>query len=278
MPRRSPCRYRRRVASTTACCASPRTTRCWSSSERALAKKPVRDVLADDDFVLVGRPGPGVRPRRRRRRRSPTSPARSFRTDTSASRRPKGSVTFIQKPTEEKADFIAAVERAFLEAFGVPFSYVRRAREHGGAERPRDPGLRRGPDLLPSRAGGAARLDPRQPRVLGVVARSRRRCAASWPATSTAMAPTPRNRAAAGSRSASPQRSRKCSTASRSPACASASFRRSRTTATTGRSRSWTRSRRSSPSPSASTPKSRRVSTNRAASACGVCSTTSPST
>ena len=37
----------------------------------------------------------------------------------------KGSVTFIQKPTDEKAEFIAAVERAFQGAFGVPFSYVR---------------------------------------------------------------------------------------------------------------------------------------------------------
>src|SRR5206468_1989781 len=37
----------------------------------------------------------------------------------------KGSVTFVQKPTPEKAEFIAAVEEAFSRAFGVPFSYVR---------------------------------------------------------------------------------------------------------------------------------------------------------
>jgi len=37
----------------------------------------------------------------------------------------KGSVTFIQKPTPEKTEFIAAVQQAFEQAFGVPFSYVR---------------------------------------------------------------------------------------------------------------------------------------------------------
>jgi phosphoenolpyruvate synthase/pyruvate phosphate dikinase len=37
----------------------------------------------------------------------------------------KGSVTFVQKSTPQKAEFISAVKRAFQSAFGVPFTYTR---------------------------------------------------------------------------------------------------------------------------------------------------------
>ncbi|MGA8905283.1 MAG: pyruvate, phosphate dikinase [Candidatus Bathyarchaeia archaeon] len=37
----------------------------------------------------------------------------------------KGFVTFIQKPTREKADFISAVEESFRDEFGAEFTYIR---------------------------------------------------------------------------------------------------------------------------------------------------------
>jgi phosphoenolpyruvate synthase/pyruvate phosphate dikinase len=91
---------------------------------RKLAKKPIKDVLAAEDFVLAVDQLPGLGD-------TATSPALAYvagaiLSDGYVKVSPtKGSVTFIQKRTEEKIEFIAAVEQAFLEAFEVPFSYVR---------------------------------------------------------------------------------------------------------------------------------------------------------
>jgi phosphoenolpyruvate synthase/pyruvate phosphate dikinase len=92
--------------------------------ERRLAKKPLRDVLAAEDFVLAVDRVPGLGD-------TAISSALAYVAGALLSdgyirvTPTKGSVTFIQKPTEEKAEFIAAVEQAFLEAFEVPFSYMR---------------------------------------------------------------------------------------------------------------------------------------------------------
>ncbi|HSD87845.1 MAG TPA: pyruvate, phosphate dikinase, partial [Kofleriaceae bacterium] len=91
---------------------------------RKLAKKPLKDVLAADDFVLAVDRIPGLG-------ETATAPALAYVAGALLSdgyikvTPTKGSVTFIQKRTEEKIEFIAAVEQAFLEAFEVPFSYVR---------------------------------------------------------------------------------------------------------------------------------------------------------
>ncbi len=91
---------------------------------RKLRKKPIKDVLAADDFVLAVDKVPGLGD-------TATSAALAYvagaiLSDGYVKLAPtKGSVTFIQKRTEEKIEFIAAVEQAFLEAFEVPFSYVR---------------------------------------------------------------------------------------------------------------------------------------------------------
>jgi phosphohistidine swiveling domain-containing protein len=91
---------------------------------RRLAKKPLADVLASEDFVTV----PAGLPRLATRAVSPALAyvAGAILSDGHVMLKPtKGSVTFVQKPTPEKADFIAAVEQAFERAFGVPFSYIR---------------------------------------------------------------------------------------------------------------------------------------------------------
>ncbi len=91
---------------------------------RALAKKPIEQVLSAEDFIVaIDRIPPLTE--------TATSPSLAYvagalMSDGYVKVTPtKGSVTFIQKPTEEKAAFIAEVERAFLAAFEVPFSYVR---------------------------------------------------------------------------------------------------------------------------------------------------------
>ncbi|HEU4430276.1 MAG TPA: putative PEP-binding protein, partial [Myxococcota bacterium] len=92
--------------------------------DRALAKKPLRDVLAGQEFVLAVDQLPAFG-------ETATSASLAYVAGAILSdgyvrvSPTKGYVTFIQKPTGEKAAFIAAVERAFMDAFGVPFSYVR---------------------------------------------------------------------------------------------------------------------------------------------------------
>jgi phosphoenolpyruvate synthase/pyruvate phosphate dikinase len=96
----------------------------FALERRRLVKKPLADVLAADDFVTVLAGLPGLAD-------TAVSPALAYvagaiLSDGHVVLKPtKGSVTFVQKPTPEKAEFIAAVEQAFERAFDVPFSYVR---------------------------------------------------------------------------------------------------------------------------------------------------------
>ena len=91
---------------------------------RRLRKTPVAKVLEAEGFVTVvdGLPSLGE---------TATSHALAYvagaiLSDGYINLKPtKGSVTFIQKATPEKAEFIAAVEQAFERAFGCSFSYVR---------------------------------------------------------------------------------------------------------------------------------------------------------
>ncbi|HEX5060647.1 MAG TPA: putative PEP-binding protein [Kofleriaceae bacterium] len=91
---------------------------------RKLAKKPIKDVLAAEDFVLAVDQVPGLGD-------TATTAALAYVAGAILSdgyikvAPTKGSVTFIQKHTPEKVEFVAAVEQAFLEAFEVPFSYGR---------------------------------------------------------------------------------------------------------------------------------------------------------
>ena len=93
-------------------------------ANRKLAKKPIKDVLATEDFVLAVDQLPGLG-------ETATAPALAYVAGALLSdgyikvTPTKGSVTSIQKRTEDKIEFIAAVEQAFLEAFEVPFSYMR---------------------------------------------------------------------------------------------------------------------------------------------------------
>ncbi len=95
---------------------------------RRLAKQPLADVLAKDTFVSVVGEVPPLSA-------SQVSPSLAYvagaiLSDGYVMLKPtKGSVTFVQKPTPEKAEFIAAVEQSFERAFGVPFSYVRERSE-----------------------------------------------------------------------------------------------------------------------------------------------------
>src|SRR5262249_42844424 len=96
----------------------------FTIENRRLTKKRLDAVLADEDFVTVvgGVPSLGE---------TPTSPALAYVAGAIFSdgciqlRDTKGSVRFIQKPTPEKAEFIAAVEQGFLQAFGYPFTYIK---------------------------------------------------------------------------------------------------------------------------------------------------------
>ena len=103
---------------------------------RQLVKKPLEQVLADEDFVTIVGNVPAVN-------EVAVSPelayvAGAILSDGHVRVLPtKGSVTFIQKPTPEKADFIRAVEYAFEKAFGVPFSNIRE-RETVGVLRGRE--------------------------------------------------------------------------------------------------------------------------------------------
>ncbi len=91
---------------------------------RMLTKKRLDAVLEERDFLSVVDEVPA-------RKETETSTALAYSVGALLSdgyvrvTRTKGSITFVQKPTAARADFIAAVEKGFLEAFGVPFSYVR---------------------------------------------------------------------------------------------------------------------------------------------------------
>jgi phosphoenolpyruvate synthase/pyruvate phosphate dikinase len=93
-------------------------------ANRKLAKKPIRELLAAEEMVLAVDHVPSLG-------ETATSPALAYvagalMSDGYVRVTPtKGSVTFIQRRTEDKIEFIAAVEQAFLEAFEVPFSYMR---------------------------------------------------------------------------------------------------------------------------------------------------------
>jgi phosphoenolpyruvate synthase/pyruvate phosphate dikinase len=96
----------------------------YALQNRKLVKKPLHDLLANEELVLALDSVPSLG-------ETATSPALAYvagalMSDGHIMLKPtKGSVTFIQKRTEDKLEFIAAVEQAFLEAFEVPFSYVR---------------------------------------------------------------------------------------------------------------------------------------------------------
>jgi hypothetical protein len=96
----------------------------YTFHRRQLRKKPLEQMLADQDFACVVGEVPSLG-------ETPTAPALAYVagalfSDGYINVQPtKGYVTFVQKPTPEKAEFIAAVEQAFLDSFGVPFSYVR---------------------------------------------------------------------------------------------------------------------------------------------------------
>ena len=96
----------------------------FTMEHRRLVKKPLADLLAAESFVTVVSDVPALNP-------TATTPALAYvagaiLSDGYVMLKPtKGSVTFIQKPTPDKADFISAVEQAFERAFGVPFSYMR---------------------------------------------------------------------------------------------------------------------------------------------------------
>ncbi len=95
----------------------------YALDQRKLVKVPLADLLAREDFVTVLSHLPGLL-------QSATTPALAYVAGAVLSdgysnlRETKGSVTFVQKPTPEKADFILAVERCFEQAFSTPFSYV----------------------------------------------------------------------------------------------------------------------------------------------------------
>jgi phosphoenolpyruvate synthase/pyruvate phosphate dikinase len=96
----------------------------FTIEQRQLRKKPLEQVLADEDFLTIVDRLPALT-------ETQTPPALAYVAgalfaDGHVMLKPtKGSVTFIQKPTPEKAEFIAAVESCFLQTFGVPFTYVR---------------------------------------------------------------------------------------------------------------------------------------------------------
>ena len=96
----------------------------FTIQQRQLTKKRLDAVLADEDFLTVVDQIPALG-------ETATPPALAYVAGAIFSdgyinlRETKGSVTFIQKPTPEKADFIAAVETTFEQSFGVPFTYLR---------------------------------------------------------------------------------------------------------------------------------------------------------
>src|SRR5262249_14072669 len=114
----------------------------FTIQNRKLVKKRLDAVLEDDEFLTIVDQIPALC-------ESKVSPDLAYVAGAIFSdgnvrvSRTKGAVTFVQKPTPEKAGFIAAVEQTFEESFGVPFTYIRqrettaslRGREiHGSVE------------------------------------------------------------------------------------------------------------------------------------------------
>ncbi len=114
----------------------------FTIQNRKLTKKRLAAVLSDENFLIVIDRVPSLD-------EASVSPdmayvAGAILSDGYINLKPtKGSVTFTEKPTPEKAAFISAVEQSFEQALGVPFTYVR-ARDteailngrqiHGGVE------------------------------------------------------------------------------------------------------------------------------------------------
>jgi phosphoenolpyruvate synthase/pyruvate phosphate dikinase len=96
----------------------------FTVKNRKLTKKRLDAVLADDDFVTVVDQIPALG-------ETDVSPdlaylAGAIFSDGHIRVKPtKGAVVFIQKPTPEKAAFIASVEKCFESSFGMPFTRVR---------------------------------------------------------------------------------------------------------------------------------------------------------
>jgi phosphoenolpyruvate synthase/pyruvate phosphate dikinase len=96
----------------------------YTFEQRKLKKKPLEEILAEEGFVQAVSHFPSLG-------ETDVSTALAYVTGAILSdgylmlSPTKGSVTFVQKPTPEKSDFIAAVEKSFFDAFGVPFSYTR---------------------------------------------------------------------------------------------------------------------------------------------------------
>ena len=98
--------------------------------DRRLEKKRLDGVLSDRDFLAILDRIPSLG-------KAPVSPTRAYVAGVILSdgyvrvSRTKGAVIFIQKPTPAKRDFIRYVETAFAEAFGFPFTMVRRVETVG---------------------------------------------------------------------------------------------------------------------------------------------------
>ncbi|MDX2030646.1 MAG: pyruvate, phosphate dikinase [Blastocatellia bacterium] len=102
----------------------------FTIQNRKLAKKRLDAVLADQDFLAIVDSIPALG-------ETTTSPDMAYLAGAIFSdgnvrvSQTKGAVTFVQKPTPEKAEFIAAVEDAFEHSFGMPFTYLRQRETTG---------------------------------------------------------------------------------------------------------------------------------------------------
>jgi phosphoenolpyruvate synthase/pyruvate phosphate dikinase len=101
----------------------------YTLQNRRLEKKRLDAVLKDEDFALLVGEIPALN-------ETQTPPSLAYVVGALFSdgsiqvRETKGRVQFIQKPTPEKADFIAAVERCFEQSFGYTFTYVKERETH----------------------------------------------------------------------------------------------------------------------------------------------------
>jgi phosphoenolpyruvate synthase/pyruvate phosphate dikinase len=102
----------------------------FTIQNRKLSKKRLDAVLADEDFVTILDHIPPLG-------ETGTSSDLAYVAGAILSdgyiclKKTKGSITFVQKATQEKAAFIRAVEQSFERVFGLPFSYVRNRRTSG---------------------------------------------------------------------------------------------------------------------------------------------------
>ncbi|MFN3429783.1 MAG: pyruvate, phosphate dikinase [Candidatus Sericytochromatia bacterium] len=95
-------------------------------SERRLVKKRLDEVLRDGDFLTVLDRVPGLDVSSDDDGVDLAYVAGVLFSDGYINVEPtKGSITFIQKPTDAKQAFILAVEQSFERAFSVDFSYMR---------------------------------------------------------------------------------------------------------------------------------------------------------